>query len=551
VVKGVSTGWGTCFRTVPLDDGSWALTCWKDAVAVGLESGCIVILNAVTGVQTAILSGHTGGVTSLIFSPDGTSLVSGSHDKTIKLWDMQTGGIIKTFQGHTDIVLSVSISADCTMIASGSHDNIIRLWSIQTGECHHITKPYDQAIHVSFSPLDPKLLIFKSGDKIWKWNIDDQKIVSKSDGCHVAFSLDGTQLVVCGRSVVGVQSSDSKAIVAIFSMPNLHVWCHSISPDNRLIAVADRSTAYIWDITSSDPHLLETFTGHTGHIYSLAFSSPSSLISTSVDKSVRFWQIGASSTDPVPANPSSTSLTLAPVKSITLQAKDGIAISSHSDGVVRIWDISTGSCKVFFQTQAKDSQWMDSRLTDGRLISVWYTDKKICIWDTEKGKLLRTINKPRYAISDLRISGDGSKVLCLQYYSIQAWSLWTGKVAWEVQFGNQGHYEHSILVIDNLRVWARLPTPKKILGWDFGITGSSPVELSYTSQNRPRLDFISGIRLWRSPLSGIQDTVTKKVVLQLPSRLVNCSDAQWDGQYLVVGYDSGEVLILECSHVLQ
>ena len=548
MVKGVSTGWGTCFRTVPLDDGSWALTCWKDAVAVGLESGCIVILNAVTGVQTAILSGHTGGVTSLIFSPDGTSLVSGSHDKTIKLWDMQTGGIIKTFQGHTDIVLSVSISADCTMIASGSHDNIIRLWSIQTGECHHITKPYDQAIHVSFSPLDPKLLIFKSGDKIWKWNIDDQKIVSKSDGCHVAFSLDGTQLVVCGRSVVGVQSSDSKAIVAIFSMPNLHVWCHSISPDNRLIAVADRSTAYIWDITSSDPHLLETFTGHTGHIYSLAFSSPSSLISTSVDKSVRFWQIGASSTDPVPANPSSTSLTLAPVKSITLQAKDGIAISSHSDGVVRIWDISTGSCKTSFQTQAKDSQWMDTCLTDGRLISVWCTDEKICIWDAEKGELLRTVAVAVEGIRDFRVSGDGSKVFCLNGYSIQAWSLWTGKVAGEVQLGSP-IYLDPFLAIDSLRVWIHLPPPKEILGWDFGIIDSSPIELSDISQSGPHLDFI-GIRRYRSSLPGIQDTVTKKVVFQLPSRLTRCADAQWDGQFLVVGYDSGEVLILECNHVL-
>jgi len=95
-----------------------------------------------------------------------------------------------------------------------------------------------------------------------------------------------------------------------------------------------------------------------------------------------------------------------------------------------------------------------------------------------------------------------------------------------------------------------LPPPKGLLGWDFGVTGSSPVELSYTSQNRPHLDFIGGIRAHRSPLPRIQDIVTKKVVFQLPSRLIDCADAQWDGQYLVVGYDSGEVLILECNHVL-
>ena len=548
VVKGVSTGWGTCFRTVPLVNASWVLTCWKDAVAVGLYSGSIIILNATTGIQMAILSGHTDTVRSLVFSPDGTLLVSGSKDKTIKLWDMQTGGVIKTFQGHTDKVNSVSISADCTTIASGSRDQTIKLWNIQTGELHHTIKQRGMVKYVCCSPLDPKLLISSSNGKICQWNIDGQKIASESDGSHIAFSLDGTQLIVWNEPDVEVQNPDSRAIVAKFSIPTQSIKCCCVSPDNRLVAVADDRTIYVWDITSSNSHPLDAFIGHTIPITSLAFSSPSSLISTSYDKSVKFWQIGASPTDPVPANPRSTSLTLAPVKSITLQASDGIAISSHSDGVVRIWDISTGSCNASFQIQAKDVQGIDSCLTDGRFISVWYKDGEICVWDAEKGELLRTMNTFSPPIEDLRISGDRSQVFCLGSGYIQAWSLWTGEVAGQVRINCT--YAGPILAVDSLGVWMDLPAPKGIQGWDFGVIGSSPVELSYTSQNRPHLDFIGGIREVRSPLPGIQDTVTKKVVLQLPSRLARCSDAQWDGQYLVVGYDSGEVLILECNHVL-
>ena len=547
MVKGVSAGWGTCFRTVLLDDRPQALTCWKDAIAVGLDSGCIVILNAITGIQMAILSGHTDWVRSLVFSPDGMSLVSGSADETIKLWDMQTGGVVKTFQGHTSQVHSVSISTDCTTIASVSHDKTIRLWNIQTGECHQVIKSQNWVNCVCFSPLDPKFLISSSGGRICQWDIDGQKIVSESDGSHIAFSLDGTQLVVCNGSVVEVQSSDSKAIVAKFSIPNSYIRCCCVSPDNRLVAVTDVMDIYVWDITSLNPHLLETFTGHTTNITFLEFSSPSSLISTSWDRVIRFWQISTLSIDPVLANPSSTSLTLAPVKSITLQAKDSIAISSHSDGMVRIWDISTGSCKASFQTQAKDPQWMDSCLANGRLISVWCTDEneKICIWDTEKGELLRTVNMSDGEIEDVRISGDGSRVFCLCNFSIYAWSLWTGEVAGEVKL--DATYHDSFLIIDGLRVWIYLP--RGIMGWDFGIIGSSPAELSDTSQNGPHLDFGS-IRKNRSELPGIEDTVTKKIVLQLPSRLEVCRDAQWDGQYLVVGYGSGEVLILECNCVL-
>ena len=57
---------------------------------------------------------------------DGKLLASGSDDNTVKFWDIQTGGVIKTFHGHTHWVVSVSISADCTRIVSGSWDEKVR-----------------------------------------------------------------------------------------------------------------------------------------------------------------------------------------------------------------------------------------------------------------------------------------------------------------------------------------------------------------------------------------------------------------------------------------
>ena len=549
MVKGVSAGWGACFRTVLLDDCIRTLTYKKDTIAVGLHSGSIIILNAITGVQVAVLSGHTEWVTSLVFSPDGTSLVSGGSDTTIKLWDMQTGGVVKTFQGHTKFVYSVSISPDCTTIASGSGDNTICLWDVQTGECHHIIQQKKYADCIYFFPLDPNHLIFVSDHEIWQLDISSQEIVPVSDGEYIAFSSDGTQFAVCNGFTVKVQNSYSKRIVAKLHMPDEAAQCCCFSPDNRVVAVADHLIIYIWDITGLVPHLLETFVGHTKVHISLAFPSPSSPTSTSLDKSVRFWQISASSKDPVLTNPKSVSPTSAPIKSITLQAKDGIAISSHSDGVVRVWDISTGSCNVSFQIQAKEAKdllSMDSRLTDGRLISVWHTSREICIWDAEKGDLLRTVYVPIGGIRDFRISVDGSKIFRLHDYNITAWSISTGKAVGNVQFHDG--YPRAISATDGSRVWIH-PQTEGIMGWDFGIIGSSPVELSDTSRNGPHLDFIGSVRVLKSLLPGIQDTVTKKVVLQLPARLARCSDGQWDGQYLVVGYDSGEVLILEYNHV--
>jgi len=553
VVKGVSAAWGKCFRTVWFNNYPRCLICWKDIIAVGLHSGSIVILNAITGIQVAILSGHTHYVRSLVFLPDGASLVSGSRDSTIKLWDMQTGGVVKTFQGHTHMVASVSISADCTTIASGSYDKTIRLWDIQTGECQYIIGQNSFVDYVCFSPLDPKHLMSTSGNKVCQWGIGGQQITPEYDGSYITFSSDGTLFAVCNESAVEVQSSASKGTVARFHTAKEEIQCCCFSPDNRVVVIAAGSIVYVWDITGSDPHLLETFIGHTYIIVSLVFSSPSSLISASVDHSVKFWQIDALPTDPVLDDQKSIPLASASVKSVTLQAKDGIAISNHSDGMVKIWDVSMGLCKASFQAPIRDPHQIDTRVTDGMLISVWCTDEKICVWDTEKGELLRTLDVPWCGIMDLRISGDGSKVFCLHgpLYcpNIQAQSIWTRGIVREVELGFFPSTD--LLTIDDQRVWVHSPPPgDEIMGWDFGILGSSPVKLVDTSQNRPHLDFSGGIRSWRKFLPGIQDTVTKRGVFQLPERLARCSDAQWDGQYLVVGYDSGEVLILECNYVV-
>jgi WD40 repeat protein len=150
--------WETCIRTVFHVAGTPALAYWNNNIAIaGPTSSDIVILDALTGSQKAVLSGHTGSVISLTYSLDGTFLVSGSNDKTIKLWDVQTGGIIKTLCGHTDWVCSVSISADDTMIASASQDKTICLWSIKKGSCCIIERYPSHAI---LSPSPPQTLKF-------------------------------------------------------------------------------------------------------------------------------------------------------------------------------------------------------------------------------------------------------------------------------------------------------------------------------------------------------------------------------------------------------
>jgi len=151
-----------------------------------------------------------------------------------------------------------------------------------------------------------------------------------------------------------------------------------------------------------------------------------------------------------------------------------------------------------------------------------------------------------YKARGVRISGDGSKVFCLIRRSIQAWSIWTGEVVGKVELEGDPYLDP--LYTDHSRIWVCFKD-SITQGWDFVIPGSSPILLSNTSPDRPHLNFIGGTR-WDTGPSVIKDTVTGKEVFQLVGRYAKPTDMQWDGQYLVAGYMSGEVLILDFNCVL-
>ena len=531
--------WGMCSRTTVLDSYTKALSYHHGSIAVGSRPGDIITIDTITGSQTAILLGHTEEVNCVQFTLDGASLVSGSDDKTVKLWDIQTGSVIKTFYGHTDWVLSVSISADCTTVASGSQDSTIRLWDIRIGKCYHKITQQDPVHHVSLSPKDSQYFISVSGGKVWQWDASGYQIEHSFDGKHISFSPDGAQFVSCYGGTITVHDSSSGVNIAEFQIATGTANLCSFSPDSRFIAVATKKTAYCWNIAGSKPQLVETFIGHTADITSLAFSSPTTLISASVDQSVKFWQIGAQSTGLAVIDPNPIPLPSAPIMSITLQAEDGIVITSDSDGMVKTWDILTGTNKETFQTPAKHYM-RDVRLIEEGLVLIYHADKKIHAWDVRNGKLLWEVGEVCSHAEDLRISGDGSNFFYLYAPSIWAFSIQTREI---VGIVNTRHSLGSgCLIVDGSKVWAYWPY-LGYQGWDFSIPDSAPTELAGVQT------FSNGRVHW-DPSQGRITHVDGGVLFQLSGRFANPDVVQFDGSYLVAGYESREILILDVRDIL-
>ena len=161
--------------------------------------------DAETGkVLGAPLQGHTDWVQSVAISPDGTRIVSGSSDHTIRMWDAETGNALGApLQGHTDWVRSVAISPDGTRIVSGSKDKTIRMWDAEIGKVlgAPLQGHTDSVCSVAISPDGTRIVSGSSDKTIRMWDVESGKALGAPLQGHtcsvysVAISPDGTRIV--------------------------------------------------------------------------------------------------------------------------------------------------------------------------------------------------------------------------------------------------------------------------------------------------------------------------------------------------------------------
>ncbi|MEG4629517.1 hypothetical protein QUB56_07805, partial [Microcoleus sp. AR_TQ3_B6] len=116
------------------------------------------------------LVGHTDSVNAVDLAPDCKTAISASRDKTLKIWDTETGQELKTLTGHRDEVLAVDLAPDCKTAISASRDKTLKIWDTETGqELKTLRGHSDEVLAVAIAP-DGKTVISASYDntlKIW------------------------------------------------------------------------------------------------------------------------------------------------------------------------------------------------------------------------------------------------------------------------------------------------------------------------------------------------------------------------------------------------
>jgi DNA-binding beta-propeller fold protein YncE len=242
----------------------------------------------------------TSAVRSVVYSPDGKQIVSGSKDNMVRRWDAVTGKPLgQPLTGHTGGVWSVAYSPDGKQIVSGGGDNMVRRWDAATG------KPLGQPLtghtspvnSVAYSP-DGKQIVSGSEDKtVRRWDAATGKPLGLPLTGHtnlvlsVAYSPDGKQ-IVSGSEDNTVRRWDAATDQPLglpligHTEPVLSV---VYSPDGKQIVSSSKDkTVRRWDAATGQP--LGQPLGHTGPVWSVVYSPDGKqIVSGSEDKTVRRW----------------------------------------------------------------------------------------------------------------------------------------------------------------------------------------------------------------------------------------------------------------------
>lgn len=201
-----------------------------------------------------ILQGHTDNIWSIAFSPDGKIIVSGSSDRTVKIWDSQTGQCLNTLLGHTRPVLSVAFSPNGQIIASCGGHSIIKLWDVTTGECIQTIQEVASYI-LKFSPHNYILASGNTSGVIKLWDVRDGQLITTlgrygNPIISLAFSPDGQILAGGGfDGTVTLWNLSTNKCIHTIEINTGSAWSLAFSPDGKNLACGSNAeTIHLYNL---------------------------------------------------------------------------------------------------------------------------------------------------------------------------------------------------------------------------------------------------------------------------------------------------------------
>jgi WD40 repeat protein len=377
---------------------------------VGNWMGSIMIFDVPNAELTGTLKGHSSVVTGLSRSPDGKTLASCSHDRSLKIWDVTRANPPQTVTiGHEYDAAWLRFSRDSKLLVTNGFDGTVRLWEVESGRLLQTLRDASGfARQMAVSPHGDSVAWADNNGLVVVYDLADQRehSIGKSDGEPLAlkFSDDGQLLTIVGlkesqektgeellyeqawRFRTEEAKSEPKQLGSIDLLPTnptpppgFPLFRHSsVVPDSRrrlshnyrMLAQAHGSSVRLWDIDTGRLHVLDH---HTEQVMNLAFSFMDDLLaSCSQDRSICLWR---TSTGKLVQTLMGRTWPL----SVALSPDSKTLATGDIDGKVTLWDLRTYTEILALDVNAEVVTSL-SFAPDGRALAAGTLGGKVYIW---------------------------------------------------------------------------------------------------------------------------------------------------------------------------
>jgi WD40 repeat protein len=384
-------------------------------VVSGSDDRTLRVWDLATGETTRTLQGHTGCVRDLAVTPDGRYVVSGSDDRTLRVWDLATGETTRTLQGHTDLVFAVAVTPDGRYVISGSYgrDLTLRVWDLTTGETTKTLQGHADSVQTLTVTPDGRYVVSGSSDNTLRvWDLATGETTRTLQG-----------------------HADSVHAVAV-------------TPDGRYVVSGSHDRALrVWDLATGET--TRTLQGHTASVRALAVTPDGRyVVSGSHDRTLRVWDLATGETTKTLEGHASEIFALA----VTPDGR--YVVSGSSDNTLRVWDLATGETRrtlqghaasVFALAVTPDGRYVVSGshdchaasapamvvTPDGNYVLSCYggtRDRTLRVWDLATGETTKTLQGHTAELYALAVTPDGRYVVSgSNDHTLRVWDIKDGR----------------------------------------------------------------------------------------------------------------------------
>ena len=334
-----------------------------------------------------IFRGHADAVTGVVFSSDGTKIVSGAYDNTVRVWDTANGQCLQVLAGHQDFLCAVDITPDQRLIASASADKTIKIWERESGRCLK-TLPTGKVPACLCFGRGGQWIVCAGKDKLIRvWDVASGECVLTLRGHEntinsVAISQDGAKIVSgAWDHTVRLWDANTGECLQVLHGHQDHVRCVAISPDQQWLASgANDHAVKIWDWQGN---CLATLP-HESIVFSLAISQDGHKLISGAYGTLRVWQPNTGKClCQLRAHESS-------IFSLAISQDGNKVVTCSSDKTIKLWDMQNPQGNFDLQAHTKLVTGCHFN-QQGDLAACSSRDQQISLWHTANGQLARQL----------------------------------------------------------------------------------------------------------------------------------------------------------------